>query len=150
MLTAIFFHVGFFGVAWLLTVVMLAVARALLSWDANRERNPRCSMSHYPTGKAPSNMSSAVLGASAGRPAERRATITTQQAADMLGISRPTLIRLLDSGRIPFERPGAHRRLRVDDVTAFRASISHAAVAVPPPLGVKEDRQPEYAAGRPS
>lgn len=47
---------------------------------------------------------------------------TTQKAADFLGISRPTLIKLLESGQIPFERPTAsrHRRVQLADVIEHR------------------------------
>lgn len=47
--------------------------------------------------------------------------LTTQEAADFLGISRPTLVKLLEDGAIPFEQPNRHRRVRLQDVLDFRA-----------------------------
>lgn len=48
--------------------------------------------------------------------------LTTQEAANFLGISRPTLIKLLESGEINFERPAAsrHRRVRLHDVLDYQ------------------------------
>jgi excisionase family DNA binding protein len=50
-------------------------------------------------------------------------TMTTQQAADFLGISRPTLVRLLEGGDIAYEKPGRHRRVRLDDLMAYQAKF---------------------------
>lgn len=47
-------------------------------------------------------------------------TLTTQQAADLLGVSRPTVVRLIKSGELAAERIGNRHRLVLDDVLAYR------------------------------
>jgi excisionase family DNA binding protein len=58
-------------------------------------------------------------------------TVSTQEAADLLGISRPTLVRLLDHGVLPYDQPGSHRRLLLRDVLTFRADRHHDLPAPP-------------------
>jgi len=54
-------------------------------------------------------------------------TMSTQEAADLLRISRTTLVRLLESGAIPFEKPSRHRKVRLDDLLEYRRRQRHAA-----------------------
>ena len=49
--------------------------------------------------------------------------MTTQAAAEVLGCSRPHLIKLLESGVIPFTKVGRHRRIKFEDVKAYKARI---------------------------
>lgn len=47
------------------------------------------------------------------------ARLTTGEAAEFLGLSPPTVVKLLEGGAIPFEKTASHRRVRRDEVLAY-------------------------------
>jgi len=76
--------------------------------------------------------------------------LTTQQAADLLGVSRPTVIKLIDDGELPAETPGTRRRMiKLDDVLACKARRREAQYNALMELAVEDydaDEDPEKVA----
>ncbi|OXI85306.1 DNA-binding protein [Burkholderia sp. AU31652] len=54
------------------------------------------------------------------------AELTTQEAADLLNVSRPHLIKLLESNALPYHRTGKHRRVRFSDLMHYKAERDQA------------------------
>lgn len=49
--------------------------------------------------------------------------VTTQKAAEILGCSRPHLVKLLEEGKMQFTKVGRHRRVRFDEVMNYRKKM---------------------------
>jgi excisionase family DNA binding protein len=49
--------------------------------------------------------------------------VTTQAAAEILGCSRPHLVKLLEEGKIAFTKVGKHRRIKFDDIVNYREEM---------------------------
>ena len=71
----------------------------------------------------------AYLSLAAGRGVSiipENAELTTVQAAEVLNVSRPFLIKLLEDGSIPHRKVGKHRRVRMEDIMSYKAAIDSA------------------------
>lgn len=69
------------------------------------------------------------------------AELTTQQAADLLSVSRPYLVKLLDERRIPFRRVGNRRRILLADVMAFKHDDESERRAIAAELSAKAEQK---------
>ncbi len=58
------------------------------------------------------------------------AELTTQQAADLLNVSRPFLVKQLEADELPFHKLGRHRRIRFSDLMDYRDRIDQEGAAV--------------------
>jgi excisionase family DNA binding protein len=75
---------------------------------------------HLKPGKKPRAELALLVGLLEQMADDKQAELTTQEAADMLNVSRPYFVRLLDEGKIPCRKVGTRRRVRTADVLTYK------------------------------
>jgi excisionase family DNA binding protein len=65
--------------------------------------------------------------------------VTAHEAADFLGVSRPAMVRVLDLGEAPYERPNSHRRIKMADLVAYKAERSRRRAALDGLLAMSDE-----------
>lgn len=68
------------------------------------------------------------------------AELSTQQAAGIIGVSRPFFIKLLDQGRVPYRKVGEHRRVRYRDLLSYMESYQREATAALNEMSAEAER----------
>jgi excisionase family DNA binding protein len=69
-----------------------------------------------------------------------QAELSTQQAAELMGVSRPYFVKLLEQGRIPFRKVGEQRRVRYQDLLRYLEEYQREAAAAVSEMSAEAQR----------